>query len=273
MTATHASNVAPGTRRGHAPGAWTQATGLGLLGLTPLAMFAVAAATGSELADLVPFLVIGIVLGAGALAAAVAGTWAKVLGLVLTVLGALGGFWIAFGLTAPQAPADFVPGTMFVVGVVLSVVGGVQAIRRRGAPVGTATRGEARARTAAVAITAIALVASLGANLLTRTTVSGAAAEGASPVTIRGFEFATSSITVASGDDAQVLVSNSDPFLHDFAMPEQGVAAVAIAPGSQALVDVSGLAPGTYTFYCTLHSDTGVADPEEAGMAGTLVVE
>lgn len=273
MTATHASNVAPGTGRAHAPGAFTQATGLGLLALAPVAMFAVGASTGADLGEGVVFLVIGAILAVAAVLAVTARTWSKVVGLVLTVLAALGGFWLAFGLLAPTSPTDFVVGAMFVTGVVLSVAGGVQAIRRRGAPVTTATRGEQRARTAAIAITAVALVASLGTNLLTRTSVSEAAAEGASPVTMRGFEFATSSVTIASGEDARVLVSNSDPFLHDFAIPDAGIEAVTVAPGSQTLVDLSGLAAGTYTFYCTLHSDTGIADPEDAGMAGTLVVE
>jgi uncharacterized cupredoxin-like copper-binding protein len=45
-----------------------------------------------------------------------------------------------------------------------------------------------------------------------------------------------------------------------------------MSPGSQKLLEINAAEPGTYLFRCTLHS--GQADtPEEAGMAGLLVVE
>ena len=271
MTST-AVQAAPAGRRAHAPGARTQTTGLVLLALAPLAIFAAGAMTGADLGEGMIFLVIGAVLAVAAGLTVAFGTWSAIVGLVLTVLAALAGFWIAFGLLAPNSPVDFVVGVMFVVGVVLSVTGGVQAIRHRRDRVDALTPGESRARVAALGLVGLALVASVAVNLLTRSSVAVADAEGAASIEIGAFEF-PSTTTVAAGDDAALVVHNGDAFLHDVAIPAGGIDPVTVAPGSETLVDVSSLAPGTYTYYCTLHSDTSIADPEEAGMAGTLVVE
>lgn len=267
-----AATDTPTIRRPHAAGTRTQVIGLVLLALAPITIFTVGAASGAPLGESLPLLVIGAVIGGGAYVVARFGTWAKVLGIVLTVLAALAGVWLAFGLMALSSPADFVPGVMFTLGVVLSLIGGVQAITaRRREPVIGPTRGETRARTVAVGLVVVAAVVSVGANLLGRTTVDDAAAATATPVRIDDFDFATRDVEVAGGGGAQLLVSNQDTFVHDLALPEQDLQ-VLVSPGSEALLDVSGLASGTYTFYCTLHSDTSEPDPDLAGMAGTLVV-
>lgn len=262
---------APG---GVPPGTRAQVLGLVLAALAPLTMFGVGVATGSPLTDAVFFVVIAAVLGAGAWAVGRFGTWSTVLGLVLTVLAGVAGFWIAFGLTAPTSPGDFVPAVLFLTGVALALVGGVRSLvaRRRGRTVPTPTAGERRTRTVVVAVVALALVGSVAGNLLGRTTVDAASAAGATEVEIAGFEFTDTEHRVPGGDDATLLVRNRDGFLHDLSLPAHDLA-ITVAPGSEGLLDVSSLAAGTYTFYCTLHSDTSVDDPEEAGMAGTLVVE
>ncbi len=68
------------------------------------------------------------------------------------------------------------------------------------------------------------------------------------------------------------MVRNDDAFLHDLVLPDHDLAVTASA-GSERLLDVSSLPPGSYTFYCTLHSDTSDPNPETAGMAATLVVD
>lgn len=70
----------------------------------------------------------------------------------------------------------------------------------------------------------------------------------------------------------QVEVHNTDLYLHDIALPETGLL-VRIAPDGTRTVDFGGVGPGTYTVYCTLHSDLSESDPARAGMAATLVVE
>lgn len=264
---------APTTPRARAAGTATLVTGLAFLAAAPLTLFVVGMLAGVPIGEGLVFLVVGAVLAAGAVAARRSGTWAAVTGLVLTVLAVVAGFWVAFGLLAPASPGDFVPATMFVVGVVLALTGGVRAIasRRRPPPAPGASGGERRTRAVALGLVVVAAIVSVGLNLAGRTSVDPAVAEGATPVTMAGFAFADREVVVAAGADAQLLVRNRDAFLHDLALPTYGLEVV-VQPGSEALLDVSGLAPGTYVFYCTLHSDVDEPDPEAAGMAGTLVV-
>lgn len=70
----------------------------------------------------------------------------------------------------------------------------------------------------------------------------------------------------------RVQVHNADLYLHDIALPETGLL-VRVAPDDTTTVDFDGVGPGTYTVYCTLHSDMTESDPARAGMAAILVVE
>lgn len=270
---THVAGTALDLRRPHVAGTRTQVVGLALLALAPSTMFAAGMTTGTPLVEGVPFLVIGVVMAVAAWAAGRFGTPARVVGVVLTVLAVLAGFWMAFGLMAIGSPADFVPGVLFVLGVVLSLTGGIQSIAgRRGAPIVVPTAGEGRARLVAVVAVVLATLVSITLNLTGRQTVDAAAAAGAASVTMDAMAFASPEVAVTGGAGAELLVSNRDAFLHDLAIPAEDLA-VTVTPGSQALLDVSGLAAGTYTFYCTLHSDVSDPDPTSAGMAGTLVVQ
>lgn len=254
-------------------GSPAQVVGLVLLGLAPLTMFTIAVSTGTDGLEALPFLVIGIVLLTAAWLARRFGTWAAIVGVVLTVAAALAGFWVAFGLAAVASPADFVPATMFVLGLGLSMAGGIRAIWRRRDPTDAATaRGGRRLGVVAIAVVGAATVVSLGTNLVGRTSVDAAAARAATPVVMGPLEFTAAQVVVDAGDGAALLVDNQDAFLHDLVLPDQDLA-VTVTPGSEALLDVSKLTPGTYTFYCSLHSDTSDPDPTTAGMAATLVVE
>lgn len=262
------------TTSGRPVGSRRQTLGITLAALAPAVMFVVGGLTGSATGDGMIFLVIAAVLGATALATTRSGTWATVLGIVLTALAALAGFWIAFGLAAPASPGDFIPAVLFVLGVVLSLAGGVQALvsRRRGRFATAPTKADVRTRSVVIGLVGLAAVGSIVANLTGRTTIDAADADGATEVEMAGFEFTEPTVTVAGGEGATLLVRNRDGFLHDLALPEHDLE-VTVTPGSEALLDVSSLAAGTYTFYCTLHSDTSEPEADEAGMAGTLVVE
>jgi plastocyanin len=271
MATTATPRVEHRSRRAVPVGTRTQVLGLSLLAAAPLTMFVVGVLTGVSVSDGLIFLVIGVILAVTAVLAARFGTWSKVLGIVLTVAAALGGFWLALGLLAPTSPGDFVPGLLLVLGAALSLYGGVRAIAARKRPAVTADPGEHRTRTVVLGIVALAAVASVAANLAGRTSVDAAAADGATAVDMADFAFEPATVTVDAGDGAALLVRNRDGFLHDIAIPDHDLV-LNVTPGSEGLFDVSSLAPGEYTIYCTLHSDTSVDDPGEAGMAGTLVV-
>lgn len=61
---------------------------------------------------------------------------------------------------------------------------------------------------------------------------------------------------------AGVIVSN-DVFAHDFTLDDFDIY-IYLGPGSEAVVDLSSVPPGTYDYFCSLHSEGG--DP----MTGTM---
>jgi plastocyanin len=215
-----------------------------------------------------------VVLAATLVAAGVVwqfGTWAKAVGL-LVALGAAGAmFWVVFGLAYPASFVDFVPGVMMPIGIVLAIGGSIAALvqGRRGHLESHATSGERRIIVGALAVIAVAAVASGGLAIAGRSTV--AAAAGATPVSITDFEFAEGTYEVAAGEQVSMLVHNSDPVVHTFTIPALGIDET-VLPGNDALVEFTADA-GTYTVYCVPHSNTDEHDPAEAGMAATLVVE
>lgn len=201
------------------------------------------------------------------------GTWATVLGLVTSALAGLSMFWAVFGLSTPGSILDFVGGITIPLGTVLGIVGSAAALvqKRRGRTTTTATLGERRIVRVVAGIVAVAVVGSALVSFTGREQVDAAAAAGAVDVAMAGSKFTPATIESAAG--GKLLVRNNDAFAHDFAVPALGIEAIALNPGSSALVELGGAAAGTYTAYCTLHSDTDVADAEEAGMAATLIVK
>ncbi|HVM14288.1 MAG TPA: cupredoxin domain-containing protein [Egibacteraceae bacterium] len=197
------------------------------------------------------------------------GAWAKVLAAVLSLGMGLMLHWMAFGLSYPASFADFVPGVLLPLGVVLGLGGSVAALvaHRRGHHDTAATRGERRALGVALAIAGLAVIGSGMASVLAHDSVEAAA--DAVPVTISEFAFAEGSYEVAAGEPTSMLVHNSDAFVHTFTIPELGIDET-VLPGSDVLVDVTA-EPGTYTLYCRPHSNLDEPDPAEAGMAGTVI--
>ena len=251
-----------------------QVLGLLLVAATLLVVAAIAIATEPAAAgEVVGF--IGPIAAAALLAAWMAwrfGTWARIIGIVVSLGVAFMMFWTVFGLAAPDSFADFVLGVGVPTGILLGVGGGIAALvaGRRGRIQAGPARGEQRLVRGVLVVVAVALAVSAVLTIFGRTSVDPALAAGATTVDMSDFEFVPAVIEV-DASDPRLVVTNSDAFLHDLAVPALD-AIVRVTPGSSDLLDLSGAAPGTYTAYCTLHSDTRVADPTEAGMAATLVI-
>jgi plastocyanin len=190
--------------------------------------------------------------------------WSRIVGIVVTLAVFMSTFWFAFGVFAPFSPLEFVVGIAYAIGVILSLVGGVMAIvagrRDRVGP----TRTERRLVPVIAGVLGVAAVVSIVALFATRTSVSDEEAAGAVPLDMVKFEFAPEETSVQAG--GTVLLTNSDPFVHDFVLDELGID-VTVGPGSEALVSFEGATPGTYEFICSLHSDG------TSGMMGTISID
>ncbi len=244
------------------------AFGLLLIALAPALMLTIAMATGQSGDDTLFFL---IMAGLPAVTAALVwrfGTWAKLLGAVVSVLAVLGLFWIAFGLAFPASFGDFTPGVSFPLGVVLGLGGSIAALvqGRRGNLRTEATTAERRIVAGALGLVGLAAVTSAGLWMVNRTAVDTGVA--ATTATMSDFAFAEDAYEVAAGDT--LAVHNADGFVHDFTVRELGIAAN-VLPGEDALLAVPN-EPGTYTVYCTLHSDPEATDASDGDMVTTLIV-
>jgi plastocyanin len=242
------------------------AVGLGLGALAPLTFVIAGLVTGVPISDLMFFLITAAILLAGAAAVWWLGMVGKVLGIVAGVLVGFALFWMAFGLRFPAAFVDFVPGVLLPLGLLLGVGGSIAGIASRKRPGPTWV--ETRLVAGALGLVVLAAAASAVITLVSRTTIEPPA--GAVTSTMEQFEFVEGTYEVQAGQPTTIVVHNADPAVHDFTIPALGIAET-INPGSDAAITLTA-EPGTYTIYCTLHSDTGVADPEAAGMAARLVV-
>jgi plastocyanin len=200
------------------------------------------------------------------------GTWAKVVGLVSALAIGLMMFWAVFGLAYPGSVYEFVPGVLIPLGVVLALVGNIGAIVRRRHPKAAIGPVERNAVLVVVAVAAVAMILSAVVALTTGgESVAAEDAEGATPVVMKGFEFTEETYRASAGEATTFHIRNEDRFVHTFTIPALGIDET-VHGGQEALVEVDAPA-GTYTIYCAPHSDTSEDDPEEAGMAATLVVE
>jgi plastocyanin len=188
--------------------------------------------------------------------------WARAVGIVGTILS-LGAFFLAFGLFHLFSPIEFVVALTYVLGFFMSLVGAVRALLagRKGQQVPANSGG--RLRTTVLAVIGVAAVVSVTGFLLTKESVDDSESAGATALEMVKFEFdpGSSSLPV----DGKLLIQNNDPFVHDFTFDAMDIA-VTVGPGSETLVDLSGLAAGTYDYVCSLHSDG------ETGMVGTITI-
>lgn len=247
------------------------AFGLLLIALAPILIIVIGLASGLRLdGETMTFLLPPAILAAAAAALVWRfGTWAKVVGALVSVLAALGMFFLAFGIAVPASFGDFVPGLVFALGVLIGLGGSVAAIvqRRRGNLRAAATTGERRIITGVTGLILVAALASAVLWFTGRSTADPATADATA--TMRDFAFQEGAYQVAGGET--ILVHNSDGFMHDFTVHELGIAA-AVTPGSGELVEVPDQ-PGTYIVYCTLHSAPGATDASDGDMVATLVIE
>jgi plastocyanin len=190
--------------------------------------------------------------------------WARIVGLVATLGVTLLAFWLAFGVFQPFSPIEFIAGLAFFLGVVLALYGGIATIVAGSRGTTGPTRAEGWIRTGVVVVMSVASVISIVGFFATRTTVSAAEAAGATPLSMSKVEFVPPDSTVSAG--GSLFVSNDDPFAHDFTLDDLDLY-VYVGPGSETIVDLAGAAPGTYTYYCSLHSDG------TTGMVGTITIE
>jgi len=191
--------------------------------------------------------------------------WARILGIVVTIGAIATTFWLVFGLFQPFSPIEFLVGLVFLLGVLLSLIGGIRAlISGRKGDVGP-TSGEKRLRTGTLGLIGVAAVISIGGFFLTKTSVSDTEAAGAVTLNMVNFEFDPMETSISPSEN--LLVVNADAFAHDFTLEELDIY-VPIGPGSEAIVDLSAAEPGTYNYFCSLHSADGTED-----MFGTFTIE
>lgn len=276
MTAVATPNAAPDPSTAPVPAGrpWMAdlaAFGLLLTVLVAIVHFVASSLTGTSLEMSGMFLVVALVPLLTAVAIRRGGTGANVLGLVVTIVLVLAGFWLAFGLAFIASPIEFTTALAFVLAIVFSLVGNTMAIvhRRRRTSMDRGSSPLRRLVIGTGTTLGIAAIVSSGVAFAGGASVDAAAASGAHEVTMRGMAFEESEIAVAAGGPARLLVHNADPFVHDIVIRELDVEEV-LSPGDEVLIEVTAPA-GDYTVYCTLHADTSISDPETAGMATRLV--
>lgn len=270
-TATAAEAVAPRLRPVFTR---TGALGLVLIALTPATLLIAGLAAGMDIGGEIGFL--ATLIAVPLLTAALVwrfGSWAKVLGVVISLAAAFAMFWAVFGLAYPGSIADFLPGVLLPLGLALGVGGNIAAIvqKRRGHLQADTTAGERRVRATVLGLLGLAIVVSGTLSFIGRQTVDGAAAAGTIPVEMRDFQFTPRTIEATAGEPVRLLVHNSDSFVHTITSQALGFNET-VLPGSDVLVEFTPQRSGTFVYYCVPHSEGPETDPAGDDMAGTVVV-
>lgn len=249
------------------------ALGFGLIALTGLIGLMTALAvgdTGESLIFSVVFVIVGLLV---ALALWTSGTWARVLGIVLSLLlFALVVPFASFPLSHPESATEFVPIIIMIIGALLGLVGAVVALiqSRRGTPRDRATSAERTGLATLMGILAMAALFSVVLTLTSRTPITAEARVGAASMQIANFAFSPATWQAHPGDTVRMVIKNDDNSMHTFTLPAAGVD-VAIPPGAEKIVEFKVPAAGIYLWYCIPHS--AESDGIRNGMTGTLVAE
>lgn len=248
------------------------ALGFAFIALTGLVAmgFGLAAGNTSELAFILPIVVIGVLI-AGALLRF--GVWAQVLAALLSfLLLALVLPFSSFNLSHPEDGSEFIPLLLLLVGSALGFIGSLVSLIQRRRHLLRAAATPAESLALKVMLTAIALIAlaSLALTAVSRTTLSAEAKANAMSLEIKNFDFNPNRLQVKAGQTVRVAVKNNDATLHTFTLPDAGVD-VSVPPGSEKLVEFKAPAPGEYRWYCIPHSDPGPNG--RTGMVGVLQVQ
>ncbi len=193
--------------------------------------------------------------------------WARIVGVVATLLIGFLTWFFAFGVLAVFSPIEFIVGLLTLFGLILALYGGIAAIVAGTRGTAGPTDAEKRIPKVVAAVIGVAAVISIVGYVATRATVSDAEAAGATPLDMVKFEFDPVTETMNSG--GSLLVANKDPVNHDFTLDELDIH-VAFGPLSEKIVDLSAAPPGTYRYYCSIHAADG---DDTDGMTGTITIE
>jgi plastocyanin len=179
--------------------------------------------------------------------------WLGVVSLALLVFSAP---FLVEAMLHPEALSDFIPLTVFTVGLVVAVVATIPAFREgpRAAPGGSAPR-------IIVVVAALAVVAAAVVSVVAAASIQSVEAqEGDILLVTEDIAFRQDQITVEEGQVA-IHVDNLDSTRHTFTIDQLDVD-LDVPPNSSQRTTFSA-PPGTYVFYCRPHTP---------GMEGVLVV-
>lgn len=169
-----------------------------------------------------------------------------------------------FGLLHFSSAADFAPALFALVGSAAALAYGGDIVLRRLKGRGWIGPSRGAAVLALLTVVTVALAsASIAVTLTGRSGVSAEARRTATSVRMKDIRFEPARLVVAQAPVVRFAVRNDDLILHTFTIDGSGVDAQ-IGPGSEKLVEFRGLAPGNYTYRCTV--------PGHDAMRGTLQV-
>jgi len=264
------ADIDPAVQQGAQP-RWTRLAALGLVlaGIGPLLMVLAGTLWGLDVSSDVPFfLVTAAIAFIGAFLVFRFGTWAKVAGIVASVLVAGALFWTAFSLFTPNSFFDFVPGLLVIPGALIAIVSCIAALRAagRGDRPTAATGGERKGIRIVLGVVLVLVVLSGVLTFTGKSSVDEADAD--TTVTLKDFEFDREEYAFEAG--SRVLVRNDDPFLHTFTVEPLDIDEP-LTPGSEVLVEIPEES-GEYTVFCQPHT-SDPDDPSEDDMAASMTVE
>ncbi|MEO8469635.1 MAG: cupredoxin domain-containing protein [Chloroflexota bacterium] len=189
-----------------------------------------------------------------------------VLGGLLMILFALDG--LGENLSSPDSFLDFAYRPVFGLAAAVFVLGGsaaglVQHFRGR-----TSMTGPAKVTMAVKGVLGLVVVLSIVSGVLTVAGIHSLSAvdkSGATTITAHVTKYDTDTLKASATGTTKIVFKNSDPIVHTFTVDALGID-VKVGPGSEKLIDLTPLKPGTYEFYCRIsgHKDE---------MHGTLTIE
>jgi hypothetical protein len=197
--------------------------------------------------------------------------WGLIIGALLSAFGIF--FFIgdaALVLSSPQAFLDFLLDLFGLTGVIISLiaclVGTVQYFRGA-VPEEMAPSAKTALRGIAGVITVLVLVSLVLTIINANETVSAADRGDAPELVAKDTKWSAQQLTT-SGKPARLFVKNDDPILHTFTVKDSAKGIdidVHIGPWSEQVIELAGLAPGTYGFICRVEG-------HEQDMTGVVTV-
>ncbi len=194
------------------------------------------------------------------------GTWTSIVGAVWAVLSLLAAA-AAFlpGFLYPNSLFDFGLGLPIIVSLILAVVGSIVVIvqQRRGAARATSTVGERRVLLATTVVVAVLVVMSGVLHIAGRSTLSAGEKADAIEVRMKNVEFEPTTLRIAAGRQAKIVVRNSDLPVHTFTIKDLDIDETVLA-GAEKLISLTSLSAVEYEYTCEV--------PGHESMKGTLIV-